>query len=142
MYTLKGARVTTRTHKHAHTNQHVLLITFPHQQWFRKLASILRYTYIACIVKYYICPICRHFSICVYPLLLYLCYIFMFTYWLVCVCVRMCVCVHIMFRSFLCLEPFILNNVNVHQLCRVSVSTTSPEWGILTLDGQQLHVLV
>jgi len=36
------------------TNTHpeyVILITFPLQQWLRDLASMLRYTYIACLVR-------------------------------------------------------------------------------------------
>jgi hypothetical protein len=32
-------------------DQFVILIAFPQQQWFRKRASILRYTYIACLVN-------------------------------------------------------------------------------------------
>jgi hypothetical protein len=39
-----------RTRKPAHTNQYVILIAFPQQKWFRKCASILRCTYIACLV--------------------------------------------------------------------------------------------
>ena len=39
-----------RTRKHAHTDQYVILIAFPQQQWFRERALLLRYTYIACIV--------------------------------------------------------------------------------------------
>ena len=33
-----------------HTDQYVILIAFPRQQWFRERVSVLRYTYIACIV--------------------------------------------------------------------------------------------
>ena len=40
-----------RTRKHAHTGQYVILIAFPQQQWFRERASVLRYTYIVCIVR-------------------------------------------------------------------------------------------
>ena len=36
-----------RTLKHAHTDQYVVRIAFPQQQWFRERASILRFTYIA-----------------------------------------------------------------------------------------------
>jgi hypothetical protein len=39
-----------RTRKHALTDQYVLFIAFPRQKWFRERASMLRYTYIACIV--------------------------------------------------------------------------------------------
>ena len=47
-----------RTHKHvltrarAHTQKYVILIDFPQQQWFRERESILRYTYIACLVSH------------------------------------------------------------------------------------------
>ena len=39
-----------RTHKYAHTNQYVILIALPQQQWFRERASVLCYTYIDCLV--------------------------------------------------------------------------------------------
>jgi hypothetical protein len=46
-----------RTHMHApghqHTRKYVILIAFPRQQWFRERASMLRYTYIACLVSFY-----------------------------------------------------------------------------------------
>ena len=42
-----------RTHNHAHTNQYVIPIAFPQQQWFRERASVLGYTYIASIVLLY-----------------------------------------------------------------------------------------
>jgi hypothetical protein len=49
-----AAWVTTCTHawtrKHAHTDQYVILIALPQQQWFSERASLLRYTYIACLV--------------------------------------------------------------------------------------------
>jgi hypothetical protein len=38
------------TQAHAHTNQYVILIAFPRQQWFHERASMLRYTYMACLV--------------------------------------------------------------------------------------------
>ena len=44
------ARTHARTRKHAHTDQYVILIAFPLQQWFRERASVLRYTYVACLV--------------------------------------------------------------------------------------------
>ena len=48
------ARVPTCTHartrKHAHADQYVILIASPQQQWFRERASMLRYTYIGCVV--------------------------------------------------------------------------------------------
>jgi hypothetical protein len=39
-----------RAGKYAHTDQYVILIAFPQQQWFRERASMLRYAYIACLV--------------------------------------------------------------------------------------------
>ena len=44
------ARTHARTRNHAHTDQYVILIVFPQQQWFREGASMLRYSYIACLV--------------------------------------------------------------------------------------------
>ena len=42
------------THMHArartHTHKYVILTAFPRQQWFRERASLLCYTYIACII--------------------------------------------------------------------------------------------
>ena len=40
-----------RTHKHGHTDQYVILIAFPQQQWFHERASVLCYTYIAFLVR-------------------------------------------------------------------------------------------
>ena len=37
----------TNTH-----SEHVTLIAFPRQQWLRERASVLRYTYIACLVHF------------------------------------------------------------------------------------------
>jgi hypothetical protein len=48
--TRPGTHMYARTRKHAHTDQHVILFAFPLQQWFRERASVLRYTYIACLV--------------------------------------------------------------------------------------------
>ena len=45
-----GKHMHPRTLKHAHTDQYVRLVAFPQQQWFRERASLLRYTYIACLV--------------------------------------------------------------------------------------------
>jgi hypothetical protein len=42
-----------RTRKHAHTDKYVTLIAFPYQQCSRERASMLRYTYIACLVISY-----------------------------------------------------------------------------------------
>jgi hypothetical protein len=33
------------------TKKDVILVAYPRQQWFREHASVLRYTYIACLVK-------------------------------------------------------------------------------------------
>ena len=38
------------TRAHTHTDQYVILIAFPRQQWFRERASTLCYTYTACLV--------------------------------------------------------------------------------------------
>ena len=38
------------THNHTHTHKYVILTAFPRQQWFRERASLLCYTYIACII--------------------------------------------------------------------------------------------
>ena len=44
------ASLYARTRKHAHTVQYVILTDFLQQQWFSERASVLRHTYIACIV--------------------------------------------------------------------------------------------
>ena len=49
-----------RSRKHAHTDQYVILIACPQQQWFRKRTLMLRYTYIACRV------VCRMFHVVAY----------------------------------------------------------------------------
>ena len=48
--THSGTYMLARTPKHAHTDQYVILIAFPQQQWFGDRDSVLRYTYIACLV--------------------------------------------------------------------------------------------
>ena len=45
--TRPDARVPTRTHTQASKK---VFISFPRQQWFHERASVLRYTYIACLV--------------------------------------------------------------------------------------------
>ena len=45
-----GTHVHARTRKYAHTDQYVILIALPQQQWLRERASMIRYTYIACLV--------------------------------------------------------------------------------------------
>ena len=40
----------TPPYKHTHTQKYVIFFTFSLQQWFRERASVLRYTYIGCIV--------------------------------------------------------------------------------------------
>ena len=42
----KGTHARTRTHTH-----YVILNAFPRQQWLRERASVLHYTYIACLVE-------------------------------------------------------------------------------------------
>jgi hypothetical protein len=49
VHTHARARTPTCTHK----EKYVILISFPRQQWFRERASVLRYTYIACLVILY-----------------------------------------------------------------------------------------
>jgi hypothetical protein len=39
------------THMYARTDQHIILIAFPQQEWFRERFSVLRYTYIAPLVR-------------------------------------------------------------------------------------------
>jgi quinol-cytochrome oxidoreductase complex cytochrome b subunit len=47
--------ITKATNKHS---EYVILIAFPRQKWLRERASMLRYTYITCLVlNYYIYPI-------------------------------------------------------------------------------------
>jgi hypothetical protein len=48
--TRPGTHMHARTRKDAHTGQYVILTALPQQQWFRERGSVLRYTYIACIV--------------------------------------------------------------------------------------------
>ena len=48
--TRPGTHMHASRRTHAHTDQYVTFIAFPHQQWFRERTSLLRYTYIACIV--------------------------------------------------------------------------------------------
>jgi hypothetical protein len=42
-----------RTNPYARTQKYLIIIAVPQQQWFRKRASMLRYTYIACLVICY-----------------------------------------------------------------------------------------
>jgi hypothetical protein len=53
--TRSGTYMHARMRKHAHTNQYIILIAFPQQQWFCSRASMLRYTYIACLVFFVAC---------------------------------------------------------------------------------------
>jgi hypothetical protein len=49
------ARATTLTHTHTHTQKYTYnTYCSPQQQWFRKIASLLRYMYIACLVTYFL----------------------------------------------------------------------------------------
>jgi len=50
----------TNTH-----SEYVILIAFPLQQWLNESASMLRYTYIACLISLYLCS----FSDCPFMLL-------------------------------------------------------------------------
>ena len=47
-----STHIHARARKHAHTDQCVILLAFPRQQWLRERASVLRYTYIACLVLF------------------------------------------------------------------------------------------
>ena len=51
----------TRTHTHAraHTQKRAIVIYFVRQMWFRERVSILRYTYVACLVAVYILIMAR-----------------------------------------------------------------------------------
>ena len=49
----------TPTHTRTHTDQYVMLIAFPLQQWLRERASTLRYTHIACLIT---CRYVQRFS--------------------------------------------------------------------------------
>jgi hypothetical protein len=51
--TRPGVHMHARTRKHSHTDQYVILIAFPQQQWFRERASVLNYTNNACLVLDY-----------------------------------------------------------------------------------------
>jgi len=42
----------SHTHTHTHLEEYEILIAFPLQQWLRESASLLRYTYIACVVLF------------------------------------------------------------------------------------------
>jgi hypothetical protein len=50
LYARMRTHTRSATHTHAHTEQYVILIAFPQQQSFRKRGSVLRYTYISCLV--------------------------------------------------------------------------------------------
>ena len=39
----------TYTQACTHTDEYVIVVAFPQQQWFGERASLLRYTYIACL---------------------------------------------------------------------------------------------
>ena len=41
----------TRARARTHTQKYVILNAFPRQQWFNEHASMLHYTYIACLVE-------------------------------------------------------------------------------------------
>jgi len=63
---------TTNTHL-----EYIILIAFPLQQWMHGSASLLRYTYIACLV----CSVKRNFCKCSWTF---------FLYFLLCVCLVSC----------------------------------------------------
>jgi hypothetical protein len=43
-----------QAHACAHAQKYVILIAFPQEQWFHKCASVICYTYIACLVEVYV----------------------------------------------------------------------------------------
>jgi hypothetical protein len=49
--TRPGFHMHAHTRKHAHTDQYVILIAFPQQQWLRERASVLPSTCIARLVS-------------------------------------------------------------------------------------------
>ena len=49
--TREHAHARAPTQARAHTQKYVLLIASPRQEWFRERASVLRYTYIACLLS-------------------------------------------------------------------------------------------
>jgi hypothetical protein len=60
--TRPGTHMHALMRKHAHTNQYVILMAFPLQQLFRRHASMLRYTHIACLVTTE--PDCTRHTVC------------------------------------------------------------------------------
>jgi hypothetical protein len=48
---LRYTHARTHTRAHTHKEKHVILITFPLQQWFHERACMLLYAYIACLVN-------------------------------------------------------------------------------------------
>ena len=42
--------ISKATRAHTHTENYIIPIAFPRQQWFRERSSVLRYPYIACLV--------------------------------------------------------------------------------------------
>jgi hypothetical protein len=50
----KATRACARAHTHTEI-LYAILIAFPWQEWFRECSSMLRYTYIACLVFVYSC---------------------------------------------------------------------------------------
>jgi hypothetical protein len=55
-YNMAHARCMLDTKGYTHTHsEYVLHIAFPQQQWLNEHASVLLYTYIACVALYYVC---------------------------------------------------------------------------------------
>ena len=52
MLTRQGTHTRAHPHTLAHAAKYVILIAFPQQHLFRERASVLRYTYIVCLVLY------------------------------------------------------------------------------------------
>jgi hypothetical protein len=53
----KARRAKTHDRTHTSTHREICKTAFPHQQWFRKRTSTLRYTYIACLLKIEFFPV-------------------------------------------------------------------------------------
>jgi len=55
--TIWHLRIICRVPKATSTHsEYIILIAFPLQQWFGEISSMLRYTYMACLVESVYCP--------------------------------------------------------------------------------------
>jgi hypothetical protein len=51
-YVLRAGLARLYACMHTHTDQYVILIAFPQQQWFQERTPMLSYTYTACLVTF------------------------------------------------------------------------------------------